>query len=76
MAKAYEEDDSGNQVLAIRKIIEQRSTSGKAMHLRNRGVRRTSKSVTSESLIRAYQKETQRQKLSVKRAGLARIDAS
>jgi ParB family transcriptional regulator, chromosome partitioning protein len=73
LAKAYEEKTiPGNQVLAIRKIIEQRSTSGKAMHLRNRGARRTSKSVTSESLLRAFQKETERQKLLVKRAALAR----
>lgn len=73
LAKAYEEKAiPGNQVLAIRKIIEQRNTSGKAMHLRNPGARRTSNRVTSESLIRAYQKETERQKLLVKRAALAR----
>jgi len=73
LAQAYEEKAiPGNQVLAIRKIIEQRNTSGKAIHLRNRGARRTSKPVTSESLIRAYQKETERQKILIKRAALAR----
>lgn len=73
LAQAYEEKAiPGNQVLAIRKIIEQRNTSGKAMHLRNRGSRRTAKPVTSESLIRSFQKETERQKLLVKRAALAR----
>ena len=73
LAKAYEERAiPGNQVRAIRKIIEQRNTSGKTMHLRSRGTRRTSSRVTSENLIRAYQKETERQKLLVKRAALAR----
>jgi ParB family transcriptional regulator, chromosome partitioning protein len=73
LAQAYEEKAiPGNQVLAIRKIIEQRNTSGKGMRLRNPRARRSSKRVTSESLIRAYQKETERQKLLVKRAALAR----
>ncbi|MEJ0094681.1 MAG: plasmid partitioning protein RepB C-terminal domain-containing protein [Methylocella sp.] len=73
LAQAYEEKAiPGNQVLAIRKIIEQRNTSGKAVRLRNRRERRTLKRVTSENLIRAYQKETERQRLLVKRATLAR----
>ncbi|WP_296451665.1 plasmid partitioning protein RepB C-terminal domain-containing protein [Phenylobacterium sp.] len=72
LAQAYEEKAiPGNQVLAIRQIIEQRNTSGKAMH--SRGWRnRKSQPVSSEALIRAYQKETERQKLLVKRASLAR----
>lgn len=71
LAQAYEEKKlPGNQVLAIRRIIEQRNTSGKGMHrhFKAYGTRR----VTSESLILAYQKETERQKLLVKRASLAR----
>lgn len=73
LAQAYEEKAiPGNQVLAIRQIIEQRNTSGKGMHPGYPRARRTSKQVTSESLIRAYQKETERQKLLVKRASLAR----
>jgi ParB family transcriptional regulator, chromosome partitioning protein len=73
LAQAYEEKSlPGNQVLAIRQIIEQRNTSGKGLHRRNAGIRRTSRSVSSDSLIRAYQKETERQKLLVKRASLAR----
>jgi len=72
LAQAYEEKSlPGNQVLAIRQIIEQRNTSGKGLH--HRGPRpRQSQSVSSESLIRAYQKETERQRLLVKRASLAR----
>jgi ParB family chromosome partitioning protein len=73
LAQAYEEKAiPGNQVLAIRQIIEQRNTSGKGMHTRSPRARRTSKPMTSESLIRAYQRETERQKLLVKRASLAR----
>lgn len=72
LAQAYEERKiPGNQVLAIRQIIEQRNNSGKQLH--SRDARRTRpRTVTSESLIRAYQRETERQKLFVKRASLAR----
>jgi ParB family chromosome partitioning protein len=73
LAQAYEEKAiPGNQVLAIRQSIQQRNTSGKGTHTGRTSVRRTSKPVTSESLIRAYQKETERQKLLIKRASLAR----
>jgi len=71
LAQAYEEKAiPGNQVLAIRKIIEQRNNSGKAQS----GYGRPSvpfKKVTSCGLIRAYTKETDRQKLLIKRAKLA-----
>lgn len=71
LAQAYEEKAlPGNQVLAIRQIIEQRNTSGKSLHNRHR-TQRSRGAVSSDSLIRAYQKETERQKLLVKRAGLA-----
>ncbi|MCU1302762.1 MAG: chromosome partitioning protein ParB [Candidatus Sulfotelmatobacter sp.] len=71
LAQAYEEKAlPGNQVLAIRKIIEQRNNGGKG--LQHRGPRSTpSKPVSSEALIRAYQKETERQRQLVKRASLA-----
>jgi len=73
LARAYEEKSlPGNQVLAIRQIIEQRNTSGKGLHKRGPSSSRSQSSVSSESLIRAYQKETERQKLLVKRASLAR----
>jgi ParB family chromosome partitioning protein len=70
LARAYEEKAiPGNQVLAIRQIIEQRNNSGKGLHSRN-SRQRPSKPVTSEALIRAYQRETERQRLLVKRASL------
>lgn len=73
LAEAYEEKTiPGNQVLAIRKIIDQRNTSGKQLHKRGSRHGRVQKPVTSEGLIRAYQRETERQKLLIKRASLAR----
>ena len=65
LAQAYEEKTiPGNQVLAIRQIIEQRNTSGKQTSKRGQRPWR-SRPVTSESLIRSYQRE-------IKRASLAR----
>jgi ParB family chromosome partitioning protein len=71
LAQAYEEKAiPGKQVLAIRQIVEQRNHSGKGIH--HRSLTSTpSKTVTSEALIRAYQKETERQRQLVKRASLA-----
>lgn len=73
LAEAYEEKTiPGNQVLAIRKIIDQRNTSGKQLHKQGSRPGRVQRPVTSEGLIRAYQRETERQKLLIKRASLAR----
>ena len=73
LAQAYEQKAiPGNQVLAIRQIIEQRNSSGKGLSRKTSRARRASRPVTSERLIRAYQKEVERQKLLVKRASLAR----
>lgn len=73
LAQAYEQRAiPGNQVLAIRQIIEQRNNSGKSLHSKGPRTGRSQRAVTSESLIRAYQKETERQKLLIKRASLAR----
>ena len=70
LAKAYEEKAiPGNQVLAIRQIIEQRNASGKGLHHRS-SPHRTKGRVTFEALIRAYQRETERQQQLVKRASL------
>jgi ParB family chromosome partitioning protein len=69
LARAYEEKAiPGNQVLAIRQIIEQRNNTGKRIH--HRYSKQKSKPVTSEALIMAYQRETERQRLLVKRATL------
>lgn len=70
LADAYENGTlPGNQVVAIRKIIEQRNLTGKGIH--SIGYRQGRKPVTSTSLIRAYRKETERQKLLIKKASLA-----
>lgn len=70
LAKAYEEKAiPGNQVLAIRQIIDQRNASGKGLHRRT-SPHRSKGRVTSEALIRAYQRETERQRQLVKRASL------
>jgi ParB family chromosome partitioning protein len=71
LAEAYENKAlPGNQLLAIRRIIEQRKTSGKAGHSGSRGGSMRVR-VTADSLVRAYRKETDRQKLLVKKAALA-----
>jgi ParB family chromosome partitioning protein len=72
LAQAYEQKTiPGDKVLAIRHIIEQRNNSGKGMHQHDRRRTRSEKPVTSETLIRMYQRETERQGQLVKRAKLA-----
>jgi ParB family chromosome partitioning protein len=71
LADAYERKAlPGNQVLAIRQIIEQRNQTGKGMN--RAGVARGAvrPQITATKLIRAYRKETERQKLIVKKAAL------
>jgi ParB family chromosome partitioning protein len=69
LAEAYENRSlPGNQLLAIRRIIEQRNSSGKGIQ-GARGAPR--KRVTSDSLVRAYLRETDRQKTLIKKATLA-----
>ena len=73
LADAYERKSiPGRQVLAIRRIIEQRASSGKHMRAGSgsqgqRGTRR----VTADTLVRAYRKETERQRILVKKASIA-----
>jgi ParB family chromosome partitioning protein len=59
----------GNQMLAIRRIVEQRRVHGKT--LGHRGVREQAsdkKRVTADSLVRAYRRKADRQRLLVKKA--------
>jgi ParB family chromosome partitioning protein len=71
LAEAYERKKlPGNQMLAIRRIIEQRKTSGKGLHS-PRGPQRGARRVTADALVRAYRKETERQQLLVKRAAMS-----
>ena len=70
LAEAYENKLlPGNQVLAIRRIILQRSQRRKKLH-KGRGVPHTGK-VTAASLIKSYEDETQRQRVLVRKADLA-----
>jgi ParB family chromosome partitioning protein len=71
LAEAYEKKAlPGNQVLAIRRIIELRGVLGKSMaHIARSS--KPKKRVTADSLVRAYRKETDRQKLLVKRASVS-----
>ena len=69
LAEAYETKAlPGNQLVAIRRIIEQRNLSGKRMQMT--GGYRSRKQVTADALVRAYRKETERQKLLIKKAAL------
>ena len=71
LAEAYENKTlPGNQVLAIRRIAQERNRLGKGGQ--NKGRRGSgSGKVTSAALIATYQKEAKRQKLMVKKAELA-----
>lgn len=72
LAEAYESGAiPGNQVLTIRKIIEQRNLTGKSIHSVSKQAQSQKRAITSSALIRAYRKETDRQKLIVKKATLA-----
>jgi ParB family transcriptional regulator, chromosome partitioning protein len=72
LAEAYEKKAiPGNQILAIRRIIELRNVKGKGMCGRaGRTPSQPKKRVTADSLVRAYRKETERQKLLVKKAAV------
>lgn len=73
LAEAYERKSiPGRQVLAIRRIIEQRASSGKLMRGGNATqAQRGSRRVTADALVRAYRKETERQRILVKKASIA-----
>lgn len=72
LAEAYEQKTlPGNQIIAIRRIVEQRNLTGKAMHGIERSKKSSVKKPTATALVRAYQKETERQKFLVKKATLA-----
>lgn len=71
LAEAYEQKSiPGNQIIAIRRIVEQRNAIGKTVHSIGPAQRR-SQPLTATTLVRAYRKETERQKAMVKKATLA-----
>jgi ParB family chromosome partitioning protein len=72
LTEAYEKKVlPGNQVLAIRRIVEQRNRLGKTIYGLNSPPPAVRKKVTADHLIRSYRKETDKQKLMVKKATLA-----
>jgi ParB family chromosome partitioning protein len=72
LAEAYEHKTiPGNQIIAIRRIVEQRNLTGKTVHSVAIGKQTAKRKVTATALVRAYRKETERQKLLVKKATLA-----
>jgi len=69
LTEAYERKSlPGNQVLAIRRIVEQRNLSGKGQV--HGGNTKGKRPVTADVLVRAYRRETERQKLVVKKAAI------
>ncbi|WP_207545825.1 plasmid partitioning protein RepB C-terminal domain-containing protein [Salipiger thiooxidans] len=61
----------GKKLAAARRLIEQREARGKKMHPKAYGRdSRNRRPLTSEALVRAYQKEADRQKLLIKKAEL------
>lgn len=70
LCEAYEDNTlRGEKLIAARRMLEKRESIGKEVH---RGGHRKTRppKPTKEALIRAYQQETQRQKLLVKKAQL------
>ena len=70
LMEAYESGAlPGDQILAIRRIVDDRNVNGKSIRsVRNSG--RPATRPTATSLVRAYQKEVDRQKMMVKKAQL------
>ncbi|MCA0847258.1 plasmid partitioning protein RepB C-terminal domain-containing protein [Salipiger thiooxidans] len=61
----------GKKLAAARRLIEQREARGKKIHPKQYGRdSRNRRPLTSEALVRAYQKEADRQKLLIKKAEL------
>ncbi|WP_404365833.1 plasmid partitioning protein RepB C-terminal domain-containing protein [Sphingomonas sp. MMS24-J45] len=70
LTDAYEAGQlPGDQVLAIRRIVDDRNMIGKGIKSIRHGTR-TAQAPTATTLVRAYQKEVDRQKMLVKKAHL------
>lgn len=71
LADAYEQKIlPGDQILAIRRIIEQRELTGKRVNSIGR-LQTGKRDLSAATLVRIYRRETDRQKLLVKKAALA-----
>jgi ParB family chromosome partitioning protein len=70
LTEAYEQKLlPGAQILAIRQIVTERNMSGRGLHTLNRNQQPSRP--TASGLVKAYQRETQRQRLLVMKATLA-----
>lgn len=68
LAQAYSEKKlRGRKLVAVRRLIEQRQRRGKSIHDAHFG-RKTKRPITSESIVRVYRQEADRQKLLIKKA--------
>ena len=69
LTEAYENNVlRGKKLLAARNLVEKRKTNGKGIHSQNNN--RNGDSVSSQKLLRAYQKETNRQRLVIQKSRL------
>lgn len=69
LQEAYESGKlRGKQLMAVRRIIERRQTLGRSV---GKAARRKAVDVTTSSLVRTYQREVERQKITVKKAEFA-----
>jgi ParB family chromosome partitioning protein len=68
LAQAYSEKKlRGRKLVAVRRLIEQRQRRGKSIHDTRFG-RKAKRPLTSESIVRVYRQEADRQKLLIKKA--------
>ena len=69
LTEAYEKNDlRGKRLLAARRLIEKRRTSGKKM--RGRVKRKASEQMSSKKLLQAYEQETTRQRMVIQKSKL------
>ena len=71
LAQAYQDGDlRGKKLLAAKRLIENRKRFGKA--LRTHPMTNGRKRLTSKTLVRAYEKEAERQRIMIKKAEIVR----
>lgn len=70
LAQAYQDGKlRGKKLLIAKSLVEQRRRRGKSIHAKGPAARRSR--VSSEALVRAYEKEAGRQRLMIKKADVA-----
>ncbi|WP_043161186.1 plasmid partitioning protein RepB C-terminal domain-containing protein [Bradyrhizobium sp. Ai1a-2] len=69
LTQAYTEKKlRGRKLVAVRRVIEQRQRRGKHLHGQSFGRQTSKRPLTSESMIRVYRQEADRQRLLIKKA--------